>query len=87
MSFFCLTFTFYQTTKNMNAIEIINNVEVLNQDQYEIVVAYDKENDTDLVYTYLNDISYPSGPNRWLNINVYSEADKEEHDLRKEIGY
>jgi hypothetical protein len=71
----------------MNAIEIINNVEVLNQDQYEIVVAYDKENGTDLVYTYLNDISYPSGLNRWLNINVYSEADKEEHDLRKEIGY
>ena len=57
----------------MNALEIINNVEILNQDQYEIVVAYDKENDTDLVYTYLNDISYPSGPNRWLNINVYSE--------------
>ena len=71
----------------MNALEIIKNVEVLNQDQYEVVVAYDKENGTDLVYTYLNDISYPSGPNRWLNINVYSEADKERHDLRKEMGY
>ena len=25
--------------------------------------------------------------NTWLNLNVYSERDKEEHDLRAELGY
>jgi hypothetical protein len=31
---------------------------------------------------YLNDL----GDGRYLNINVYSEADKEEYDLRREMG-
>ena len=74
----------------MNALEIIKNVEVLNQDQYEVVVAYDKENPPSaLAWTYLNNIGpdFHTGVTRWLNINVYSEADKERHDLRKEMGY
>lgn len=72
----------------MTALEIIKTVEKLNQDQYEIVVEYDRVNSTNLVWTYLNNIGpdYHTGLNRWLNINVYSEADKEEYDLRKEMG-
>jgi hypothetical protein len=72
----------------MTALEIIKTVEKLNQDQYEIVVEYDRVNSTNLVWTYLNNIGpdYHTGLNRWLNINVYSEANKEEYDLRKEMG-
>jgi len=72
----------------MTALEIIKTVEKLNQDQYEIVVEYDRVNSTNLVWTYINNIGpdYHTGLNRWLNINVYSEANKEEYDLRKEMG-
>lgn len=73
----------------MTALELIENVERLTQEQYEIVVEYDRQNSTNLVWTYLNNIGpdYHTGVNRWLNINVYSEADKEEYDLRKEMGF
>jgi hypothetical protein len=30
---------------------------------------------------------YNSWNNTYLNLNVYSEVEKEEYDLRKEIGY
>jgi hypothetical protein len=73
----------------MTALELIENVEKLTQEQYEIVVEYDRQNSTNLVWTYLNDIGpdYHTGVKRWLNINVYSEADKEEYDLRREMGF
>ena len=73
----------------MTALELIENVERLTQEQYEIVVEYDRQNSTNLVWTYLNDIGpdYHTGVTRWLNINVYSEADKEEYDLRREMGF
>jgi hypothetical protein len=73
----------------MKALELIEKVEILTQEQYEIVVEYDRQNSTNLVWTYLNDIGpdYHTGVNRWLNINVYSEVEKEEYDLRKEMGF
>jgi hypothetical protein len=73
----------------MTALELIENVEILTQEQYEIVEAYDKENSTNLVWTYLNNIGpdFYTGITRWLNTNIYSEADKEEFDLQKEMGY
>ena len=42
-----------------------------------------------LVWTYLNNIGpdFYTGITRWLNTNIYSEADKEEFDLQKEMGY
>jgi hypothetical protein len=30
---------------------------------------------------------YHSWNNTYLNLNVYSEVEKEEHDLRREIGF
>lgn len=58
---------------------LINTVERLTQAEYELCKAWNPHE----AWQYLNDI----GGGRWLNINVYSEADKEEYDLRREIGY
>jgi hypothetical protein len=30
---------------------------------------------------------YNEWTDTWLNLNVYSEADKEEYDLQREIGF
>ena len=57
---------------------VINTVEVLNQEEYELCVAWDAE-EASRVLNYLGD-------GRWLNINVYSEADHHERVLREEIG-
>jgi hypothetical protein len=69
----------------MTALEIIENVEILTQEQYEIVNSYDPE----LAWKYLNNIGpdYHTGVIRWLNTNVYSEVDKEKFDLQKEMGF
>ena len=73
----------------MKALELIEKVEILTQDQYEIVTEYDRENSTNLAWLYLNDIGpdFHTGVTRWLNINVYSEVDKEEYDLQREMGF
>ncbi len=73
----------------MTALEIIEKVERLNQEQYEIVVEYDRLNSTNLVWTYLNDIGphYETGEIRWLNINVYSEIEKDGYDFQRELGF
>jgi hypothetical protein len=73
----------------MKALELIEKVEILTQEQYEIVVEYDRQNSTNLVWTYLNNIGpdYHTGVNRWLNTNVYSEVEKEAYDLQKEMGF
>ena len=57
---------------------LINTKEILNQEEYEFCKAWDAEE----AWKYLNNI----GDGRYLNINVYSEADKEEYDLRREMG-
>ena len=57
---------------------VINTVEVLNQEEYELCVAWDTE-EALRVLNYL-------GNGRWMNINVYSEADHHERVLREEIG-
>jgi hypothetical protein len=57
---------------------LINTKEILNQEEYEFCKAWDAEE----AWQYLNNI----GDGRYLNINVYSEADKEEYDLRREMG-
>jgi hypothetical protein len=66
-------------TEYKRYLELINTVEILTQEEYELCKAWNP----DEAWQYLNDI----GNGRWLNINVYSEADKEEYDLRREIGY
>ena len=57
---------------------IMSFKEILNQEEYEFCKEWDPEES----FKYLNDI----GNGRYLNINVYSEADKEEYDLRREQG-
>lgn len=85
------------TTENLYLAEIeylqyqklINTVEILTQKEYEFCMAWDAEE----ARTYLNNIGPVwkdgtlNGENRWLNIRVYSEHDKEEYDLMREIGY
>jgi hypothetical protein len=57
---------------------LINTVEILTQAEYEFCKAWSAEE----AFQYLNNI----GGGRWLNINVYSEIDKEDYDLRREQG-
>lgn len=68
----------------MTALQLIQTVEILTQDQYEIVKAFDAS----LVSKYLNNIGpdWHTGVTRWLNTNVYSEAAKEERDFKMETG-
>ena len=52
--------------------------ETLNQEEYEFCKAWDAEEAKNLVHIIWN--------NTYLNLNLYSEVDKEESDLRKEMG-
>jgi hypothetical protein len=58
---------------------LINSVERLTQSEYELCKLWNPEE----AWRFLNDI----GNGRWLNINVYSEVDKEAYDLQREMGY
>jgi len=57
---------------------LINTVEILTQAEYELCKEWDAEG----TWKYLNDI----GEGRWLNINVYSEAEHDERQYRMERG-
>ena len=57
---------------------LINTVEILTQAEYELCKAWDAEE----TWKYLNNI----GEGRWLNINVYSEAEHDERQYRMECG-
>jgi hypothetical protein len=57
---------------------LINTVEILTQAEYELCRSWDVEE----TEQYLNNI----GGGRWLNINVYSEAEYHERQYRMECG-
>jgi hypothetical protein len=57
---------------------IMSFTEILTQEEYDFCKEWDAEE----ALQCLNDL----GNGRYLNINVYSEADKEEYDLRREMG-
>jgi hypothetical protein len=57
---------------------LINTVEILTQAEYELCKAWDAEE----TWKYLNNI----GEGRWLNINVYSEAEHHDRIYRMECG-
>jgi hypothetical protein len=67
---------------------IMSFKEILTQEEYEFCKEWDAEE----AEKYLNNIGPAwkdggfNGENRYLNINVYSEADKEEYDLKREMG-
>jgi len=69
-------YEFEQMEERYNAI--MSFTEILNQEECEFCKEWNAEE----AWKYLNDI----GNGRYLNINVYSEADKEEYDLRREQG-
>ena len=68
---------------------IMSFTEILTQEEYDFCKEWDAEE----AKKYLNDIGPAwkdggfNGENRYLNISVYSEADKEEYDLRREMGF
>jgi len=69
----------YNATQDFNRYNmLINTKEILNQEEYDFCKAWDAAE----AWQYLNDL----GNGRWLNINVYSEHEHEEHQLRMEQG-
>jgi hypothetical protein len=69
----------YDAEQDYNRYQmLINTKEILNQEEYEFCKEWDAEE----TWKYLNDI----GERGWLNINVYSEHEHEEHQLRMEMG-
>jgi len=57
---------------------IMSHKEILTQEEYDFCKLWDAEE----AWKYLNDI----GNGRYLNINVYSEHEHEEFQLRMEQG-
>jgi hypothetical protein len=58
------------------ANELMNNKEVLTNDERDLCVQFMPEMANEYLFH-----------NPWLNLNVYSEIEKEESDLRKELGF
>ena len=59
---------------------LMNETEVLTLDEYELVNAWFPEFASDkLFHNFWN--------NTYLNLNVYSEVEKEVYDLQREMGY
>lgn len=64
----------------MTAQELIYTKEVLTQEEYEICkMFWPAAAEAHLFHNTWN--------NTYLNLNLYSEVEKEEHDLRREIGF
>lgn len=57
---------------------IMSFTEILTQEECDFCSSWDYEE------TRMS--TFKIGEGRYLNLNVYSEADKEEYDLRREIG-
>jgi len=70
----------YEANQEYNKYqELMFNKEVLTQEEYEFCKAWDAEEAKNLFHNSWN--------NTYLNLNVYSEVEKEESDLRREIGF
>ena len=78
----------YQAEQELARYNELMSKEILSQEEYDFCKAWDPEE----AFRYLNNIGPAwkdggfNGENRYLNINMYSEADKEEYDLRREMG-
>ena len=79
----------YQAEQELARFNELMSKEILSQEEYEFCKAWDAEE----AEKYLNNIGPAwkdggfNGENRYLNTNVYSEHDKEEFDLRREMGF
>ena len=73
----------YKTLKNIDfqaAQELFYNKEVLTDEEAQLVKEFMPKQAE--AYLFHNDWN-----NTWLNLNVYSEAEKEKRDLAIEMGY
>lgn len=68
----------YQAEQELARYNELMSQEILNQEEYEFCKAWDAEEAKNLFHNSWN--------NTYLNLNVYSEVEKEKHDLRKEMG-
>lgn len=73
------THEIYQEEQKLIRFNLLMEQEILTSDEYEFCKAWDPIEAQNLFHNFWN--------NTYLNLNVYSEVDKEEYDLRKEIGY
>ncbi len=64
----------------MTAQELMYTKEVLTQEERDIVMEYWPAMGKEFLF-------HNSWNNTYLNLNVYSEAEKEERDFRIELGY
>jgi len=69
----------YQEEQEYNKYQqLINTKEILTQEEYEFCVQWDAKE----AWSCLHNV----GNGRWLNTNVYSEWEHDEHQLRMEQG-
>lgn len=68
----------YQAEQELVRFNELMSQEILSQEEYEFCKAWDAEEAKNLFHNSWN--------NTYLNLNVYSEVEKEKHDLRKEMG-
>ena len=69
----------YQAEQELAYFNELMSKEILTQEEYEFCKAWDAEEAKNLFHIFWNDT--------YLNLNIYSEVDKEESDLRKEMGF
>jgi hypothetical protein len=62
------------------ANELIENKVILSKEERDLCVEFIPEKAKQYLFHH-------SWDNTWLNLNVYSEVEKEESDLRKEQGF
>ena len=60
--------------------ELINTKLIFTQEDHDLCMQVDPTSAEKYLF-------YHSWNNTWLNLNIYSERDKEEHDLQMERGY
>lgn len=60
--------------------ELMYNKEVLNQEERDMCMHFMPAMATEYLF-------HNSWNNTYLNLNVYSEVEKEKYDLQKEMGY
>ncbi len=65
---------------SQKAHEMLENQEVLSQEERDLCMQYFPEKAQEyLFHNFWN--------NTYLNLNVYSEVEKEAYDLRREMGF
>lgn len=67
--------------------ELIATKELFTQEDYDLCMQVDPKSANEYLFYHKWNTGNHEYKNTWLNLNVYSERDKEEHDLRAELGY